>query len=71
MEDIEKYEELDNIVSSLELLIKEIKNEDYIKELQGMLDTYKTEKDELEKELDEQYGEEQNYVEREYWQSQF
>ena len=71
MDDIERYEELDNIVSSLELLIKEIKNEDYIKELQGMLDTYKTEKNELEKELDSQYGEEQNYLEREYWKSQF
>jgi hypothetical protein len=60
----EKYDELDNIESTLRILIDEITDRDYIEQLQETMFQAQNEKEELEEQLQDQYDREerqQNY----------
>lgn len=60
----ERYDELDNIESTLRILIDEITDRDYIEQLQETMFQAQNEKEELEEQLQEQYDREerqQNY----------
>lgn len=60
------YDDLDNIVSSLDLLINEISQIDYIEELELIKFRAMSEKDEVEKELQAEYDREEEEMNRQF-----
>lgn len=70
MDDLqEKYNELDEIESTLRILIDGITNEDYIYQLQEIMYQAQNEKDEIEPELQEIYAREDNEMNYQYERS--
>lgn len=67
----EKYDELDNIESTLRILIDDIDDIDYIEQLQEIMFQAQNEKEEIEIKLQELYDREEKEQQREYWNSQF
>ena len=65
----EKYNELDEIESTLRILIDGITNEDYIYQLQEIMYQAQNEKDEIEPELQEIYAREDNEMNYQYERS--
>jgi len=71
MDDLDRYYELDNIVSTIRGLLKEIETK-YDKEVfQGLLLEYEQELDMLEERLEEEAEQDRKDREREYWADQF
>ena len=58
MELQEKYEELENIVSTLKFLIDDLTNKEFINDLEEIHNSYKQELDEIEHGLIEKYDQE-------------
>lgn len=67
----ERYDELDNIESTLRILIDEITDRDYIEQLQETMFQAQNEKEELEEQLQEQYDREERQQNYEYENSKF
>ncbi len=62
----DKYDELDNIVSTLDRLIDDIKDKGYIAELQEIKWSAQNELEEVEKQLEQENNEELKDRQREY-----
>lgn len=62
----EKYDELENIISSLDLLIDELYSKEYIEELQFIKYKAIDEKEELEPELIKMQEKEENEINLQY-----
>lgn len=71
MDNQEKYDELDNIIQTLDLLIDDITDKNYKDELSEIKYQAEDEIEEIEKLLDKEQKTEQKMLEREYWASQF
>lgn len=71
MDIIDRYNELDNIISSLNLLIDELQSESDIEFFKNVIKDYEEEKDELEIQLQKESEEEIKERQKEYWESQF
>lgn len=69
MED--RYYELDNLISSLDLLESETTEKDILEDIQALKFQYIDERDELEKRVSKMEEKEQRDLENEYWASQF
>jgi predicted nucleic acid-binding Zn-ribbon protein len=67
----ERYDELDNIESTLRILIDEITDRDYIEQLQETMFQAQNEKEELEEQLQDQYDREERKQNYEYEKSKF
>lgn len=67
----ERYDELDNIESTLRILIDEITDRDYIEQLQETMFQAQNEKEELEEQLQDQYDREERQQNYEYENSKF
>lgn len=67
----ERYDELDNIDRSLDVLIDDIKDKYFIDALNEIRYEAQNEMKEIEPRLQEQYDREQQELENEYWRSQF
>ena len=64
----ERYDELDNIVSSINILIDEISDKNYIGQLELIKYEAQNELDEVSEKLQEEYGREERQREKEYWE---
>ena len=62
----DKYDELDNIMSSLDVLIDEISDKDYIEQLQEIKYQVEDEMQEIEEKLQKEYKKEECTREQEY-----
>ena len=73
MSNQERYDELDNFISTLKLLKDELYSKDLIAEIDYILfnTNYLDEKDELEELLAREYETDLRDRENEYWKSQF
>lgn len=67
----EKYDELDNIISSINILVDEIKDTDYIYMLNEIKYQAQNEIEEVEEKLQAEQDREYAEREKEYWNSQF
>lgn len=67
----EKYDELDNIISSINILVDEIKDTDYIYMLNDIKYQAQNEMEEVEEKLQAEQDREYAEREKEYWNSQF
>lgn len=67
----EKYDELDNIISSINILVDEIKDTDYIYMLNEIKYQAQNEMEEVEEKLQAEQDREYAEREKEYWNSQF
>lgn len=63
----EKYDELDNIISSLNVLLKEITDEYYVEQLEQTKFEAQNELEEVSKKLQEMRDREEAEQDREYW----
>ena len=63
----EKYDELDNIISTLNVLVEEIEDKEYIEQLREIKYQAENEMEEVEKELQKMRDREEAEQEREYW----
>ena len=74
-DEIDKYNDLDNLINTLSLAIDETDLEDYKEELQSLIDKAKTELKNLEKSIEEESIKAKKLDlderSREYWRSQF
>lgn len=67
-----RYDELDNIIGRLDLLMYDIKiYNDFKEELELIKHEAQKMQDEIEPELRKRYDEEDKALEKEYWDSQF
>ncbi len=62
----DKYDELDNIISSLDILIDEISDKNYIEQLQEIKYEAEAEMQEVDEKLQEEYRKEECTREQEY-----
>ena len=65
----ERYDELDNIVSTLDSLINEINDESYIEDLQYIKYQAENERDEVETDLQKEQDKELKEMNRQYIES--
>lgn len=65
----ERYDELDNIVSSIDILVDDIKDKNYIDMLNEIKFEAQIEKEEVEEKLQEEYDEEERQMNYEYERS--
>lgn len=65
----ERYDELDNIVSTLDSLINEINDESYIKDLQYIKYQAENERDEVETNLQKEQNKEYKEMNRQFIES--
>lgn len=63
-----KYDELDNIVNSINILIDDISDKYYIDRLNEIKYEAQNELDEVAEKLQEEYDKEERQREKEYWQ---
>lgn len=63
----EKYDELDNIISTLNVLVEEIEDKEYIEQLREIKYQAENEMGKVETELQEMRNREEAEQEREYW----
>ena len=71
MDDLDRYNELDNIVSTIRGLLKEIETKYDREVFQGLLLEYEQELDILEERLEQEAEQDRHDREREYWADQF
>lgn len=64
----ERYDELDNIVSSINILIDEISDKNYIGQLELIKYEAQNELDEVAEKLQEEQNREERQREKEYWE---
>lgn len=69
MSNQEKYDELDNIVSSINILIDEISDKNYIEQLELIKFEAQNELDEISGILEEEQDREERQQEKEYWEA--
>lgn len=62
----EVYDDLENIISSIDLLINEISQKDYIEELELIKYRAMSEKDKIESELQAEYDREEEEMNRQF-----
>lgn len=62
----DKYDELDNIISSIDILVDEISDKDYIDRLNEIKFDAQNEIEKVEEELEKERTEEENQQEKEY-----
>jgi len=67
----DKYDELDNIISTLRILIDDLTDKEYIGQLQSIQYQAQDELDEIEPKLQEEYDKETEHQLQEYWNSRF
>lgn len=67
MEFQDKYDDLDNLESSLQILVYETLDKDYREELEDMLTRVQIDKEEIEPKVQEMQEREYKEQEREYW----
>lgn len=71
MDILDRYYELEEIISNLKYLINEINTKADIELFKNLIEEYEKEKDEIDIQLEKEAEEETIEREREYWQSQF
>lgn len=71
MDILDRYYELEEIISNLKYLINEINTKADIELFKNLIEDYEKEKDEIDIQLEKEAEEETIEREREYWQSQF
>ena len=64
----DRYDELDNIVSSIDILIDDISDKNYIEQLELIKYEAQNELDEVTEKLQEEYDREERQREKEYWE---
>ncbi len=64
----DRYDELDNIISSIDILVDEISDKDYIDRLNEIKFDAQNEIEEVEEKLEKEREEEENQLEKEYWE---
>lgn len=64
----ERYDELDNIVSSINILIDEISDKNYIEQLELIKYEAQNELDEVAEKLQEEQNREERQREKKYWE---
>lgn len=62
----DRYDELDNIISSIDILVDEISDKDYIDRLNEIKFDAQNEIEEVEEKLEKEREEEENQLEKEY-----
>ena len=62
----ERYDELDNIVSSIDILVDDISDKEYIDMLNEIKFNAQNEKEEIEEKLQEEYEKEERQMNYEY-----
>lgn len=62
----DRYDELDNIISSIDILVDEISDKDYIDRLNEIKFDAQNEKEEVEEKLEKEREEEERQQEKEY-----
>lgn len=67
----DRYDELDNIETTLRMLITEIDDKEYIQIFEELMFKAQEEKEDLEPRLQAIYDAEEKQQEKEYWDSQF
>lgn len=65
----ERYDELDNIVSSIDILVDDISDKNYIDMLNEIKFEAQNEKEEIEEKLQEEYEKEEKQMNYEYQRS--
>lgn len=65
----DKYDELDNLISALNVLIDDLTDRNYIDQLQLIKFEAQNELDEVSEQLDELREQEEKEQEREYWEA--
>ena len=71
MDLLDRFNELDEIVSTLNMLIKEIQSRHDKEFFEEILRDYEKEKDYIENQLEEEEEEEKTRMDKEYWADQF
>lgn len=64
----DRYDKLDNIISSIDILIDEISDKDYIDRLNEIKFDAENEKEEVSEKLEEEQKREERQQEKEYWE---
>lgn len=65
----DKYDELDNLISTLNVLIDDLTDRNYIDQLELIKFEAQNELDEVSEQLKEQQKQENKEIEREYWEA--
>lgn len=63
----DRYDELDNIISSIDILIDEISDKDYIDRLNEIKFDAENDKEEVAEKLEEEQKREERQQENDYW----
>lgn len=71
MDILDRYYELEEIISSLKYLIDEINTKTDIELFKELIEDYEKEKDEIDIQLEKEAEEEIKQRQKEYWESQF
>lgn len=71
MDILDRYYELEEIISSLKYLIDEINTKTDIELFKELIEGYEKEKDEIDIQLEKEAEEEIKQRQKEYWESQF
>lgn len=66
---MDRYDELENLISTIEVLEDEIKSEDILEDLRYLKYTYEDEKEELEKQLQEEQEKEEKEMNYQFGRS--
>jgi len=69
MELQDRYDELDNLISSLNSLMDELTNKNYIEQLELVKFEAQNEFEEVSEQLQKQKEQEENQEEKEYWEA--
>lgn len=65
----DRYDELDNLISSLNSLMEELTDKNYIKQLELIKFEAQNEFEEVSEQLQKQKEQEENQEEKEYWEA--
>lgn len=71
MDILDRYYELEEIISNLKYLINEINTKTDIEFFKNIIEDYEKEKDEIDIQLEKEAEEEIKERQKEYWESQF
>lgn len=71
MDILDRYYELEEIISNLKYLINEINTKADIELFKNLIEEYEKEKDEIDIQLEKEAEEEIKERQKEYWESQF
>lgn len=65
----DKYDELDNLINSINVLVDDLTDKNYIEQLELIKYEAQNELDDVSKQLQKQYEQEEKEQERQYWEA--